>query len=82
MATVINNPNAAPTREVREVQTTGEGLGTGFIVGLILVVLLLALFFVYGLPSLRGRTGTNAGVPGRVDVNVNRGGGTTGGQGY
>ena len=55
MATVINNPS------------TGESTGGGFAIGVILVILVaLGLFFVYGLPAIRDN-----GPSRNVDVNVN-----------
>jgi hypothetical protein len=43
----------------------------GFIIGLILVLALLYLLFVYGLPMIRTAATPNIAVPERVDVNVN-----------
>jgi hypothetical protein len=62
MATIVNTPG-----------TTREGSGTGLIVGVLLAIVLIALFFIYGLPAIRG-TGSDAGttvnIPENVDVNV------------
>ncbi len=43
MTTVINTP---PTNN-------GESTGFGLIIGIILTVLVIGLFFIYGLPALR-----------------------------
>ncbi|MEO5635097.1 MAG: hypothetical protein ABIS26_00040 [Candidatus Paceibacterota bacterium] len=55
MTTVINNPG----------QGTSEGSGMGMVVGVILAIILIGLFLVYGLPRLRGNN-----APSNVDVNV------------
>ncbi len=61
MATVINNPTPS----------NNSGGGTGMIVGLIVLVVLGYLFFVYGLPALRQtQSGTQINVPSKIDVNV------------
>ena len=51
MATVINNPSG-----------NGESSGVGVIIGVIVAIILIVLFFVYGLPALRGGSGTNINV--------------------
>lgn len=52
MATIINTP---PSR------SADDGLGVGFIIGMLLVASLLAvLFFMYGLPMIQGAGGTQA----------------------
>lgn len=56
MATIINNPG-----------DSGNGSSVGIIVGVIIVLLLLGLFFVYGLPALRGSTAPKATT---IDLNV------------
>lgn len=62
MATVINNPGE--TREIRETDS-----GTGLIVGTIIALILIALFFIYGLPALRSNTGAPA-TPNNTSINV------------
>ncbi len=49
MATIINNPN--PT----EVVTGGDGMGVGLIVGILLAIVVIGLFVMYGFPALRGQ---------------------------
>ncbi len=66
MTTVVNNP---PPQN-------NNGGPAGMIIGVILVLVLTLLFFVYGLPMLRGtadsdRSGINVDVPENIDVNVN-----------
>ena len=56
MATIINNPG-----------DSGKGSSTGIIVGVIVVLVLLGLFFVYALPALRG---SNAPEATTIDLNV------------
>lgn len=47
MTTVINSPGS------------NEGSGAGLIIGVIIALVIIALFFVYGLPALRGNGGSN-----------------------
>lgn len=62
MATIINTPS----------QTRDTGNGTGFLVGIILLALLVFFFLYYGLPALRSYTTVpQVNVPGKIDVNVN-----------
>ena len=55
MATVINNPD------------TDAGSGAGLVIAVIVGILIIALFFIYGLPALRnndqGGTNINVTVP-------------------
>ena len=65
MATVINNPST---------ETAGGGMG--MVLGVLLAIAIIVLFFAYGLPAIRNNGGTtnttnNSVVPERVDVNVN-----------
>ncbi|HSW89638.1 MAG TPA: hypothetical protein VLH19_02070 [Patescibacteria group bacterium] len=62
MATVINNPPA---------QNNSSGL-FGMIIGMIFIVVLLFLGYVYGLPALKSmQFGTpQINVPSQIDVNV------------
>lgn len=51
------------------------GNGMGFLLGVILLVLVLFLFFWYGLPAIRGMMGSGTpqiNVPNKIDVNVNK----------
>lgn len=65
MATTIINP--APTNN-----DTSGGNGVGFLIGIITLVIIGALFFMYGLPFIRGMIG-NGGISVNVpkDINVN-----------
>ena len=67
MATIINNPDSG----------SGNGGGMGMIIGAIILVIVLIIFFVYGLPAIRGTNnkGTTVNVPDKIDVNVSGGGG-------
>lgn len=60
MTTVINNPG-------------GEGgSGVGIIVGVVLAIAIIAIFFIYGLPALRNNNGgTNINVPDKIQVDIN-----------
>jgi hypothetical protein len=62
MATVINNPG----------QSESTGGGTGIVVGAIVLLVVVALFFMYGLPAMRNTNqGSTVNVPDRVQVDVN-----------
>jgi hypothetical protein len=65
MPTIINNPPGSPNN---------DSSSAGLIIGLILIIAVLVLFFVYGLPALRNNAskGTTINVPDKVDVNVNK----------
>lgn len=54
MATIVNNPG-----------NSDSSSGVGFVIGIVLLIVALGVFFVYGLPALRGNTqpsGTNINV--------------------
>lgn len=55
MVTVVNNPGPG--------QTQGDGSGLGMILGVIIVLAIVILFFVYGLPRIRGED--------KADTNIN-----------
>lgn len=55
MTTVINSPG------------TGESTGVGMIVGVLLAIFAIALFFMYGWPAIRAN---EAGDSGSIDVNL------------
>lgn len=65
MATVINNPNSE------------DSSGIGMLVGIVLAVLVIILFFVYGLPAIRNSNTENP--PNDINVNVDLPDGGTGG---
>ncbi|MFA9288735.1 MAG: hypothetical protein ACEQSA_02550 [Weeksellaceae bacterium] len=65
------------------VHTHDSSGGMGFLLGVVLLIVVLFFLFYYGLPALQN-SGTNSGtpqmaIPEEVDVNVNNGGGETGG---
>jgi len=65
MGTTIVNP--APTNN------SPSGNGIGFLIGALVLVLFIVLFFVYALPFIRGLGGTNGiqiTIPKNIDVNV------------
>ncbi|MEP7162974.1 MAG: hypothetical protein ABI747_04425 [Candidatus Moraniibacteriota bacterium] len=77
MATIINNPpgnQAAPASD--------GGSGMGLIVGIILAVVVVFLFVVYGLPAMRGSAtpqsqnspsgGINVNVPDKINVDIKK----------
>lgn len=57
--------------EHEHVHTEG-GNSTGMIVGLVILVIVIFLFFYYGLPAFQGQQGVNLNVPDKIDVNVNQ----------
>lgn len=63
MATIINTP-----------AQTDNTNGFGFLLGIVLIIAFIILFFVYGLPyvtrSFSGITSSQVNVPGKIDVNV------------
>ncbi len=59
MATIVNNPPANQTTE-------GSGNGMGFLLGAILLIVFLAVLFIYILPAI----GQNFGGFGGASVNV------------
>lgn len=61
MPTVINNP--APSNE--------GGNNMGFLLGVVLLIIFGALFFIYGFPYLRDSIqGPQINIPNKIDVNV------------
>jgi hypothetical protein len=61
MATIVNNPG-----------TTQRDSGSGFLIGVILLIVFAILFFIYGLPYLANSfSGPTVQVPDKVNVNVN-----------
>lgn len=65
MTTIVNTPPATEN---------SEGGSMGWIVGLVILLVLLYLGYVYGLPAIRNmQTGTpQINVPSQIDVNVNQ----------
>lgn len=57
MTTVVNNPGGG----------SGDSGGAGIVLGVLLAIVLIGLFFVYGLPAMRGN---QAPQNGSIDVNV------------
>jgi hypothetical protein len=64
MATVINNPGGSE-----------ESSGLGMMIGVILAVLVIILFFVYGLPAIRNSNAPSQPNDINVDVDLPSGGG-------
>ena len=64
MPTIINNPST----------DNGNSGGAGVIIGIVLTIAILAIFFLYGLPSLRknNTSGTTVNVPDKVQIDVNK----------
>ena len=62
MTTVVNNP--PPSND-----SSG---GMGMIIGLIVLIVVAYLFFVYGFPAIRQMGSPQINIPGKIDVNVNQ----------
>ena len=64
MTTIVNTPPAAKE----------PGGGMGMIVGLVVLVVMTYLFFVYGLPAIRNvQVETpQINIPSEIDVNINQ----------
>lgn len=60
MVTVVNNP--AP-----EAKSDG---GTGMIVGVLLILVMGILFYLYGLPAINNMQSPQINIPNKIDVNV------------
>lgn len=58
MTTVVNSPGGG-----------GEGMGVGFIIGIIVAIAVVALLAVYGLPALRANQAPQQ-KEGSIDVNI------------
>ncbi len=71
MSTVINNPT--PVQSTNSEGNSGNNM-LGTIFGLLTMLLLGYLFFVYALPMIRQpqRVMPNVEVPSEIDVNINR----------
>jgi hypothetical protein len=62
MATIINNP---PSND-------NSGGVVGMIFGIIVLIVLVYLGYVYGLPAIRQMGTPQINVPSKIDVNVNQ----------
>ncbi len=62
MATIINNPPA----------NDNSGGPMGMIIGIIVLIVLGYLVYVYGLPAIRQMGTPQINVPSKIDVNVNQ----------
>lgn len=64
MTTIINTPPA----------TKESGGSIGMLVGLVILLILGYLFFVYGLPAIQNMQGgtPQINIPAKVDVNINQ----------
>jgi hypothetical protein len=69
MATVINNPGES------------ESSGVGLIIGVIVAIILIALFFIYALPAMRGSNQAPANPNIDLDVSLPGNSGGSGGAG-
>lgn len=63
MATTIINPSPA--------QNESSG-NLGIIIGLVVLVVLAYLFFIYGLPMVKQIGSPQINIPSQIDVNVNQ----------
>lgn len=66
MATIVNTPPAAES----------NSSGVGFVIGTLILLFAVFIFFYYGLPAMRNAASDNTpsvSVPDQIDVNVNPG---------
>lgn len=63
MPIIVNNPN-------------GSDSGSGYVVGIIVAIVLLVLFFIFGLPALRGNM-QNTNTPTQTQPRVQQPNNTT-----
>ncbi len=63
MATIVNNPG-----------TTTEDSGAGVVIGVVIALLIIVLFFAFALPYIRSNSGTpgvpNTGSDASVNINL------------
>lgn len=71
MATIVRD--SSPVERV--VETREGSSGAGFAIGIIALILLLILFFVYGLPALRNNGSSTNNTP-SANINVTPSGGS------
>lgn len=57
---------------IHEGHRESQNSGMSFIVGILLLIAVLFLFFYYLLPVVRGASSPQINVPGKIDVNVNQ----------
>lgn len=65
MTTIVNTPPAQKE----------SGGGIGMIIGLIILVAVVYVFFIYGLPAIRNAqwgTTPQVNIPSKIDVNINQ----------
>ncbi len=62
MTTIVNTPPASKE----------SGGGMGMIIGLIVLIVVVFLFFVYGLPAIRQMGTPQINIPSKIDVNINQ----------
>ena len=60
MAVVVNNPQPTETRNS----------GNGFLLGVILLIVAVVLFFYYGLPMIRSYSAPQINVPSSINVHM------------
>jgi len=62
-----------PTKRKTPARSSKGGSDMGFLLGIVLLIVFGALFFIYGLPYLNGVTQTpQINVPNKIDVNVHQ----------
>ena len=62
MTTIVNSPPASDN----------SGGPMGMIVGIVILIVVLYLGYVYGLPALRQMGTSQINIPSKIDVNVNQ----------
>lgn len=61
MATIVNNPGPSNT----------DGSGVGMVIGIILAIIVIALFIIYGVPAMRGGNTGPSTPTGGTNANIN-----------
>lgn len=62
MTTIVNTPPASKE----------SGGGIGMIVGFLVLIVVVYLFFVFGLPAIRQMGSPQINIPSKIDVNINQ----------
>lgn len=60
---IVNNPQGKSTNN-----------SVGFVVGALILLLVIIVFFIYGLPAIRSIGTTQVNIPDHMNVNVQQGG--------
>lgn len=59
MTTIVNNPTP-----------TSDSNNSGLIIGILFIVVLAVLFYMYGLPAINNMRSPQINIPSEIDVNI------------